>query len=377
MLELTQAQVTGRRLDRNYLLEPASADHLVDVVAGVCGIQAQVPAAAELGISARVAGVTRQDVRDALLEKRTLVRTSGPRETKHILPSNELPLWMAAMQASIPLRPVRESRPPISLAESIALFHALKEALDGVVLTREEIAEKVAKRGGSRLHDPLLSPWGELLDRAFYEGILVHGPDEGSKTTFVRADQWLDSWEELDPTESITEVCRRYISTYGPVTHQDFAKWFWIKPEEARKIFESIKSELEEVKIERRRAWILASDAERPWEPVEGSLRLVPQYDCYVLGSYPRPPIVPDAFKAFLRTLHRAAYEGAVGFSLLLIDGVVSGIWQRRQRSKRVDVTVSPILTLTEQQSKQLDAEAERLAAFLGTDVALSVGPPE
>jgi len=377
MITLTQAQVTGRRLARNYLLEPAPAERLVDVVAGVCGIQAQVPAAAELGISARVAGITRQDVRDALLEKRTLVRTTGPRETKHILPSSELPLWMAAMRASVPLRPIRDRRPSLSLAENVALLHALKEALDGVVLTREELAEKIARRGGSRLHEPLLSPWGELLDRAFYEGILVHGPDEGSKTTFARADQWLDSWEELDPSESINEVCRRYISTYGPVTHQDFAKWFWIEAEAARGIFDGIKDELEEVKIERRRAWILASNAASPWEPVDGSLRLVPQYDCYILGSYPRPPVVPDTFKAFLRTLHRATYEGAVGFSLLLINGVVSGIWQRRQRSKRVDVTVSPTVALTYHQSKQLDAEAERLAAFLGTDVALSVGPPE
>jgi hypothetical protein len=66
-----------------------------------------------------------------------------------------------------------------------------------------------------------------------------------------------------------------------------------------------------------------------------------------------------------------------VGFSLLLIDGVVSGIWQRRQRSKRVDVTVSPIVTLTTRQRNQLDDEAGRIAAFLGTEVALSVGPPE
>jgi hypothetical protein len=377
MISLTWPQVIGRRLARNFLLEPAPAGRLVDVVAGTCGIQAQVPAAAELGISARVAGITRQDVRDALWEKHTLVRTSGPRETKHILPANELPLWMAAMRASLPLRPVRDRRPSMSLAEHVALLHALKEALDGVVLTREELATKIAKRGGSRVYEPLLSPWGELLDRAFYEGVLVHGPDEGSKTTFARADQWTGSWEELDPGESITEVCRRYTSTYGPVTHQDFARWFWIEPNAARDIFDSIKAELEEVKIERRRAWILGSDAESSWEPVEGSLRLVPQYDCYVLGSYPRPPIVPDAFKAFLRTLHRATYEGAVGFSLLLIDGVVSGIWQRHQRSKRVDVTVSPIVTLTVRQHNQLNDEAARIAAFLGTDLALSVGPPE
>jgi len=376
MKTLTWPQVIGRRLNCNHLVEPAPPGRLVEVVRDACGIQAQVPAAAELGISARVAGITRADVQRALSEERTLVRTNGPRGTKHILPAVELPLWTAAMRAASALGSSAGSDPSIEPAEAVRLIQLIREALDGVVLTREELADKVARRGGSRLYEPLLSPWGELLERAFQEGVVVHGPIEGNNTTFVRADQWVGSWEELDPTESLTEVCRRYISTYGPVTHQDFARWVGIEREAARNLFEAITGELEEVKIERRRAWILATDAESSWEPVEGTLRLVPQYDCYILGSYPRAPIVPDAVKTLLSTLNRANYEGAVGLSLLLIDGVVSGIWQRRQRGKRVEITVSPINLLKDDQRKQLDAEASRLAAFLSTEVTLSVGPP-
>ena len=91
---------------------------LVDVVRDACGIQAQVPAAAELGISARVSGITRQEVRDALWEKRILVRTNGPRDTKHILPADELPLWMAAMKAASSLRPPQGGRPSLSPPKS-------------------------------------------------------------------------------------------------------------------------------------------------------------------------------------------------------------------------------------------------------------------
>ncbi len=63
--------------------------------------QARVLAAAELGIYARIAGIARQNVRDALRKHRTLVRTSANRDTKHILPADELPLWMAAMRAAV------------------------------------------------------------------------------------------------------------------------------------------------------------------------------------------------------------------------------------------------------------------------------------
>ena len=376
MKTLTWPQVIGRRLMRNHLVSPAPSEQLADVVRDTCGIQAQVPAAAELGISARVANITRQGVREALSEERTLVRTNGPRSTKHILPADELPLWTAAMRAGSALQPAPTPRPSIDVAEAAVLLRHISEALDGLVLTREELADRVARRGGSRLHEPLMSPWGELLEKAFEEGVLVHGPAKGGNTTFARADQWLGSSQEMDPTESLTEICRRFIRTYGLVTHQDFARWFGIEREASHNLFESVRSDLEEVKIDRRRAWVLASEAESSWEPVEGMLRLVPQYDCYILGSYPRPPIVPEGIKTLLSTLDRANYEGAVGLSLLLLDGVVSGIWQRRQRGKRLEVTVTPIVVLTAAQREQLEAEANRLAAFLSTEVTLSHNPP-
>jgi hypothetical protein len=377
MKTLTWPQVIGRRLALNYLIEPAPPDRLVDVVRTVCGIQAQVPAAAELGISARLAGVTRQDVRDAIWEKRVLVRTNGPRETQHILPAYELPLWTASLRAASSLRPTPRPRLVVPLREAKALIEILTDAIQNLTLTREEFAEKVARRGQSRAYEPLLSRWDSILDWAVSEGLVVHGPDDGNKVTYASAGQWVETWQEMDPRESLLEICRRYIGTYGPTTHSDFARWFAITPDAAREVFDSIKGELEEVKVERRRAWILAADAGASWEPVEGSLRLVPQYDCYVLDSYPRAHIVPEEFKRFIGGLSRASYDGAVGFSLLLIDGIVSGIWQRRKRGKRLDITVSPVVELSDRHRDQLNVEAERIAAFLGTEVTLAVGPPE
>jgi hypothetical protein len=379
MITLTYPQIIGRRFKRSHLLTPALPEDLIKVVRDTCGIQAQVPAAAELGISARVSGITRNDVQDALLKHRTLVRTNAARDTMHLLASDELPLWMAAMRAALPLRP-QQNRPRYSPAELIAMIQSLKEALDGVTLTRKELAAKVARQGGSRVLEPFLSSWDVLLDEAFYQGALVNVPGEGKEASFARPDQWLGSWQDLDPNESLTEICRRYISSYGPATHGDFARWFWITPDAARGIFDSIRDELEEVKVERRRAWILTSDAPEfatDLGSTEGSVRLVPHYDCYVLGSYPREPVVPAEFKAFLRTLKRATYEGAVGLPLLLIDGVVSGIWQRRQRARHLDIIVTPIVSLTPQHRQQLDTEAARIGAFFGTEAKLIIGPPE
>jgi hypothetical protein len=121
----------------------------VDVASAVCGIQAQVITAAELAIAARVEGMSQQDVRDEIWERRRLVKTYGPRGTLHLLPSRELPLWMAAMRARESLsEPKWYEAAGLEPEQAEALLAGIAEALDGRCLTREELAVEVARRAG-------------------------------------------------------------------------------------------------------------------------------------------------------------------------------------------------------------------------------------
>jgi len=99
MKAFTWHEVHQRRLERNYLIRPAPRADIAHVVGSVCGIQAQIMVAAELALSARVAEITQEDVRKELWERKSLIKTYGPRGTLHLLPADELPLWMAAMRA--------------------------------------------------------------------------------------------------------------------------------------------------------------------------------------------------------------------------------------------------------------------------------------
>ena len=91
-MQLTWPQAIGRRLARHHLLEPAPATDLVQVVSDIGGAHAQVGASSELMLGLRVRDITRQDVRAALWQQRTLVKTVGPRGTLHVFPAREVPL---------------------------------------------------------------------------------------------------------------------------------------------------------------------------------------------------------------------------------------------------------------------------------------------
>jgi hypothetical protein len=259
------------------------------------------------------------------------------------------------------------------------LLDGIGEVLDGKQLTREELARDVSALVGSWAKEKLSSTWGELLSPAAFEGLLCFGPSRGSKVTFVRADQWIGTWQEIDPDAALAEVARRYLAAYGPATHREFARWFWIDPAESRRIIESLGSEIAQVEFENHQAWVLAADidilANSPTrDPGETSVRLLPQYDAYVLGSGPRERIVQEVAHKRIFSYGRGRFEGAVGLPILLIDGEVSGIWERKMRGRILEIRVEPFVGLTSAQNKQLEAEAARIGKFLGSEATLSLG---
>jgi len=375
MRSFTWESACRRRLARQRLLAPAPAAHLVETVRAVGGIQAQILSAAELAIGARVAGITRQDAQAALWERHTLVKTYGPRGTLHLLPADELPLWMAALRAAEALSgPPWYQRAGLESSQADDLLDAIGAALDGRCLTRKELADVVTSRVGEWARERLLSAWGELLAPAALAGKLCFGPGTGSQVSFVRADEWIGHWEKHDPRDALIELCRRYIATYGPATHQDIAHWFRLKPEQARGLMESLAAELEEVEFLGRRAWLLASDTrDDPQEADESSLWLLPQYDCYLLGCGPRERIVPEVARPRVNTYGRGRFESATGLPVLVIDGAVAGMWERRKQGKANELRVESFVELTARQHEQLATEAARIGAFLGVNMTLSL----
>lgn len=377
MRSLTWPQVLARRIARSHLVEPAPAERLLDVVRDVGGIHAQVGSAAELSIGARVEGITQRDVRRELWERRTLVKVWSLRGTLHLHPADELPLWMAARRAV--LGP-RESwyegylEPP----QGEAVLAAIAEALDGRCLLREELADEVVRRIGPAAREGLMSGWGQLLDPATLIGKLCHGPPRGTRVTFVRADQWIGGWREVDPQEALKEVARRYLGAYGPATHREFAQWFTsrhFRPAGARRVFEKLGDELVEVEIEGRRAWLLAADAPLLDVEANGSVRLLPQYDCYIMGFRERDHLLPEAARSRLLGHPKGRLEGPAAVPWLVADGFVAGMWERHRVGKRIEVAVHPFVRLTAQQRQKVAAEAARMGSFLDGDVGVTVGP--
>jgi hypothetical protein len=139
---------------------------MLAVASRLCGLHAQVLSSALFTLWARVEDLDRQAVQRALWEERTPVKTWAMRGTLHLLPTGDLPLWHAALSRSRRYRkPGLWRRFGLTLEELDELTEAIGAALDGCLMTREELAQKVGRLTGSKKFAAKLmyGSWGTIL----------------------------------------------------------------------------------------------------------------------------------------------------------------------------------------------------------------------
>jgi Winged helix DNA-binding domain len=364
-------QVIAWRAARHHLDERVPATAMLEVVSDLCGLHAQVMSSAELTLWARVEGLEPGAVQRALWDERSLVKTWAMRGTLHLLPSAEYPLWQAARSTRRPWESGAWQRGfGLTLAELERLNDAVAEALDGRLLTREELAARVGElTGNAALGDHLRGSWGAMLKPAAALGLLCFAPGQGQQVRFTRPDTWLGAWAPRDPEAAVDEVTRRFLAASGPVTREDFARWWGIpSPAQGGKLLERLGDEVAKVEVDGAPAYALAVDV--PGLAAAGgsrTVRLLPAFDQYVVtATVHAERLLPGPFKA--RVYRPQGWLSPV----LLVGGRMEGVWRQETKGRRVQVTIEPFAgPLPAWARRAAEAEAERLAAFAGGQLEL------
>jgi len=175
-VKVTWQQALALRM-RRHLLDPIGRLPVPRVVRRLCGIQAQVASSAELAVRVRRDGSRPGEVGRALSQGR-LIKTWAMRGTLHLLTPEEGGAFLSLMAAGRSWeRPSWQRNHGVTTEKMDVLRRAVREVLDGTVLTRDELVVAViAQRGLEHIDEALRSGWGTLLKPLAWQGDLCFGP---------------------------------------------------------------------------------------------------------------------------------------------------------------------------------------------------------
>ncbi|MBO0703567.1 MAG: winged helix DNA-binding domain-containing protein, partial [Candidatus Dormibacteraeota bacterium] len=225
-LRITWREALSWRLERQ-LLWPVGDLPAVSVVRRLCGVQTQVASVATLAVRVRQERSTAGEVTDALT-RGELVKTWAMRGTLHLLPAGDAGVFLSLLAAGrMWERPSWVRSFGLGPADVERLRIAVREALDGTALTREELAREVVRRPGlDHVADVLRSGWGTVLKPLAFQGDLCFGPAEGNRVTFTRPELASRDWQGVPaPEEAAPRAITAYLKAYGPASAEGFSNW--------------------------------------------------------------------------------------------------------------------------------------------------------
>ena len=362
MTTITAAHAAAFRLSRQHLDAGRRARAtLVDVCRQTGGIQAQVMSAAELSLWTRRRATTRDDIRNALWQRRDLVKTSAMRMTLHVIPASDLALYVAALkqnQSAILARIFERLR--VKPAEVDAVMTLMVDALADGPKTQQELVAVASAGARPGILKWLNKAWSAVRP-AVVEGQIVYGPPKGAEATFVRVDRWLAAQPDIDRETARAELMRRFLAAFGPATPNDFARWTGIRIGEAKQAVEALAGEVEKVSVDGAPGWALARDLDE----IAGSrldaraVRLLPAFDTFLLAHATKEHLVEPRFRP--RVYRPQGWLSPV----VLVGGRIAAVWFSKARGGGVDIDVQPFRRLDRATRDAVAAEAGEIGEFL------------
>ncbi|HEY2497579.1 MAG TPA: winged helix DNA-binding domain-containing protein [Candidatus Angelobacter sp.] len=361
-IPFSSEQIHAFRLRRHHLLDRISKD-LVTICRDICGVQAQIMSAAQLQLWARNHAITPAMVNDALWQKRSLVKTSLMRQTLHLIPTQDFPLYIAANRSTrVKSAFSVMARFKITRDEADGLSALIMDALKAGPLPRRAITSAVRPRVSKRVRawmDKVFS----IVRLPVFEGQVCYGPGEGNQATFIRTEQWLPELRTMQEQGAQKELFRRYLRAYGPATLRDFAHWSGISMVEVRALRPLLDAELAEYDgLLALREDLKALQAAPSGE---SSVHLLPYFDVYLLAHSLKEHFLDARF-------YKRVYRDQGWISpVVLIDGQIAGVWEHTLSRQLIEVEVELFARVARSVREQIKNRAAELAELMERTLVL------
>ena len=103
------------------------------------------------------------------------------------------------------------------------------------------------------------------------DGVICSGARKGKQFTYALLEERVPQVKPLKREEALAELTRRYFTTRGPATLQDFTWWSGLTMADAKKGIEMVRSQFVSEVLEGQTYWFADSRIARAGEIANGS----------------------------------------------------------------------------------------------------------
>jgi hypothetical protein len=350
-------EIAFQRL-RNQQLIQSNLKLPENVVSWLGAIQAQDYTGAKWSLGLRVPNCTNVGVERVIAEK-TILRTWLLRGTLHFVLAADI-RWMIELVAPRILLENKRRYRELELEEQ-TLLHS-NDLLVKALQTANQLDRKALL---SILEINGISTKGQrgvfMLQRASLDGLICQGVTHANNPTFIQLDGFTSKGFERD--EALSELARRYFTSRGPATLQDFIWWSGLSVAEARAGINSIQSQFVQETVDGNSYWWPQSMP--VFDENFQTVLLLPGFDEYLLAYRNRSASLD------VPRYKRMTPPNGMLPATIVFNGQVKGTWKHTIKNDVVLVTPYLFNPLSSAERENVTAAARHLGKFLGMSVVL------
>jgi len=345
-------------------------DAAVKVADACCGIQSQNVSESLSSFWARIDGFRDDDVISELRPGGRLVRSWVVRSTMHIVPSKDYYVYVRGGASERMLKwidTIAKKRKLLPREErKRLLYEPFLDEIKGRSVTGKEIRSFMdARTRRLGLREGIWTGLGEMA----FSGLLVHAGKQGSRSLWMRSDDWIPGVKRVPDRETCrTELLRKYIGHHGPVSKEDILYWAYLSRTQLDQALANLASDLIEVKMRDSKGPFIAlgSDTKQEFPPPPKAI-VLPKYDSLLLALRDKSRFMD---MAYYKRIFPKIPVGMV-MPTVLVDGFVAATWRKVAKKTSTSIEVHAFRKLSSTEKKAVQQQLSEYCEYAGLEASV------
>ena len=335
MVTLDPGKVNRYILTKHHLTEASKTNDIISIARDITGLHGTDAITPYISLFSRMKRFKKEDLRQEMIIRRSLVRIRCMRRTLHLLPIDMIPTAFAATRDLFKKRPGQLlEHLGISKRQFKKVSSSILDLLsDGKGRTITEI--KADTKPSSHV-SPIISI---LCD----EGRILRGHPpkgwRGSNYVYHLISEFLPGLDldAFQQTEATDMLIRSHIGSYGPVTKKDITWWTGLRTGMVNGALTRLEKDISHCDVDGLSGdhIILTSqlkDLKKARTSRKAVVNLLPASDPYMMGFKERDRYLGSC------DYHMVFDRSGNATSVILVDGEVAGIWDQTHEGPTVKV---------------------------------------